>query len=44
LHIINLREKFLHGPGFELGSPARDAGLNPGPGENFSLKLLLSVE
>ena len=32
--INNLREKFFPGPGFKPGS-------NPGPGENFSLKLLI---
>ena len=35
--INNLREKFSPGPGFEPGSP----GSNPGPGENFTLKLLI---
>ena len=34
LHVNNLREKFSPGPGFG------DPGSNPGPGENFSLKLL----
>ena len=31
----------MPGPGFEPGSPAGDPGSNPGPGENFSLKLLM---
>ena len=46
--IHNLREEFLLGPVDRLGglvviAPARragDPGSNPGPGENFSLKLL----
>ena len=33
-YINNLREKFSPRPGGDLGS-------NPGPGENFSLKLLI---
>ena len=47
--VVNLREKFSPGLGFEPGSPAQlvraparkadDPALNPGPGENFSLKL-----
>ena len=39
--INNLREKFSPRQGFEPGSPAGDPGSNPGPGENFSLKLLI---
>ena len=48
--INNLREKFSPGPGFEPGVAqlarepalrARDPCSNPGPGENFSLKLLI---
>ena len=31
MRFVNLREKFSSGPG--------DLGLNPGQGENFSLKL-----
>ena len=38
MYINNFREKFSPGPGFEPGSPA---GSNPGPGGNFSLKLLV---
>ena len=41
--INNLREKFSPGPGFEPGYPALDSGSNPGPGENFSLKLLIYI-
>ena len=44
LLVFNLREKFSPGPGFEPESLALRAGalptaLNPGPGENVSLKL-----
>ena len=42
MYINSLREKFSPEPGFEPGSPpcrAGNPGSNPGPGENFSLKL-----
>ena len=42
MYINNLREKVSPGPGFE--PRAGDPGLNPGPGENFSLKLLLITD
>ena len=38
-NFVNLREKFSTGPGLESGSPALHTDVNPGPGENFSLKL-----
>ena len=37
--LLTLRKKFSPGLGLETGSPAEDLDSNPGPGENFSLKV-----
>ena len=41
--VVNLRQQFSPGPGFEPLRFAGDPSLNPDPGKNFSLKLTIII-